>query len=484
MFNSKTKLQVYQRVKNQNIPTQASMEIHDPGRLTDIIGRAPIGTAEDVDLAVKAAQKAFLAWREISVDERVESVMSAAQILKESIPDLAPLLVREHGGLLKEAQSDFLGGFACLTYYSEIVSDFMRPEQSENEVSWISTEKNPKGVVAAIVPWNMPVVLTMMKLAPALMTGNTIVVKPSPNAPIALTLLLNRMASVLPDGVINVIHGGAEVGIALTRHPSVKKIAFTGGTITGKEVNLNASASFKGVTLELGGNDPAIILDDAHLEEIMPRLLKGIFTRSGQICCGIKRIYVPEQILTDFFDLLCQRVDKLQVGHGLDERATLGPVNNKHQYQFVLKLIEEAKSCGATVRELGSKLDPENWNNGYYILPQVVLDREHRTQLVHCEQFGPVIPITPYKTIEQSIQFANDTNYGLTSSIWSSDFERAVKVARKIEAGSTFINTQGQGSTTFGMPFGGIKNSGIGSEMSSVPTLSAYIDFHAMRYLK
>lgn len=477
-------LKVHPFINNQTLPCQSYTPIYDPGRLTSIVGKAGVSTPEDVDRAVKAAHQGFLTWQQLEPHVRIEKVMLAADILENSMSDLAHLLVREHGGLLQEAQMDFRGGYGNFKYYEGIVDKFMQPEEKEDENSWIRIEKKPKGVVVAIVPWNMPVVLTMMKLVPALMTGNTIVVKPSPRAPLALTLLLQRMAAVLPNGVINVVLGDAEVGAALTGHPLVKKVAFTGGCQNGKKVMANASSSLKAVTLELGGNDPAIILDDAPIEELMPRLIKGIFTRAGQICYAVKRLYVPQAMLNDFFDLMCEHLKGFRVGHGLDEHATMGPVNNLEQFRFVRELIIEAKSNGAVVRELGSKCDPDNWDNGYYILPHVVIDQDHKSRLVHCEQFGPVIPITPYQTIEEAIEMANDSNYGLGSSIWTGDYERGKKLAPQLEAGLTFINAHGLGSTAMGMPFGGIKDSGIGREMSAEPTLFAYTDFHAMRLLK
>ncbi|NMA67996.1 MAG: aldehyde dehydrogenase family protein [Desulfitobacterium sp.] len=477
-------LKVHPFINNHALPCQSYTTIYDPGKLTNIVGKAGVSTPEDVDQAVKAAHQGFLSWGKLEPQERVEKVMLASDVLENSISDLAHLLVREHGGLLQEAKMDFRGGYGNFKYYENIVEEFMEAEEKEDEKSWIRIENKPKGVVAAIVPWNMPVVLTMMKLVPALMTGNTIVVKPSPRAPLALTLLLQRMAAVLPNGVINVVLGDDDVGAALTSHPLVKKVAFTGGCENGKKVMVNAASSLKGVTLELGGNDPAIILDDAPIEELMPRLVKGIFTRAGQICYAIKRLYVPQAMLKDFFDLMCEHLKDYRVGHGLDEHATMGPVNNLEQFRFVRELINEAKENGAVVRELGSKCDPDNWDNGYYILPHVVIDKEHTTRLVHCEQFGPVIPITPYETIEEAIAMANDSNYGLASSIWTGDYERGKKLAPQLEAGLTFINVHGLGSTAMGMPFGGIKDSGVGREMSAEPTLYAYTDFHAMRLLK
>ncbi|UWG96300.1 aldehyde dehydrogenase family protein [Dehalobacter sp. DCM] len=484
MMNLSDQIKINAIIDNQEIPAKEYTEIRDPGKRSDIVGFVALGNKEDVDLAVQAAHRAFFSWRTVRVEERIERLLEAGELLKQSVTDLTYLMAREHGGLMREVKMDFMAGYSNFINYAQVVPAFLKPEQKEDVESWISIEKNPKGVVAAIVPWNMPVVLTMMKLVPALMTGNAIVVKPSPNAPLALTLLLKRMAAILPPGLINVVHGGDDVGKALTSHPLVRKVAFTGGCATGKEVNIRSAQSLKAVTLELGGNDPAIILEDANLEDMMPKILRAVFTRSGQVCYAIKRIYVQDTLFDAFIDDFCARVNQYIVGYGLDERSNIGPVNNERQYTFVQSLIEQARQSGAEVRELGIKLDPKNWENGYYILPHVVIDKEHCTDLVQCEQFGPVIPIIPFTTVDQAIALANDSDYGLAASIWSTDSEKAKTIAREMEAGLTFINTHGLGSTVFGMPFGGIKNSGIGREGSPLLTLSAYTDTHALRLLK
>jgi acyl-CoA reductase-like NAD-dependent aldehyde dehydrogenase len=471
-------------INNQEVLAQNYAEIHDPGKLTDVVGRVAVGTAEDVDKAVQAAHNAFLDWRKTNSKERIEKITAAVKVVQDSMGDLVPLLVREHGGMLWEAQTDFGIGMATLEYYAGIGENFVKTEFIEDDSSWVSIEKKAKGVIGAIVPWNMPVCLTMMKVGPALVTGNTMVIKPSPTAPLAISILLKRIAAILPDGVINVVHGDAGVGVALTRHPLVKKIAFTGGTETGAQVNSNAASFFKAVTLELGGNDPAIILDDVNPADIIPKLLKGVYTRSGQICFAVKRIYVQEKMLDKFFNTMCDIVNEYKVGHGLAEGASFGPLNNNKQYNLVKAMIENTKNSGAVVRELGSKLNPEGWDNGYFLLPHVVKDEDHLSQIVSCEQFGPIIPIIPYKTVEQAIEYANETEYGLCSSVWSSDIQRALAIGQQIEAGSTFINNHSFESLSLGMPFGGVKNSGMGRELAGEPTLSAYIDYHTMRYLK
>jgi acyl-CoA reductase-like NAD-dependent aldehyde dehydrogenase len=478
------KVRVNHFINNKEVPANKYFEVRDPGKFDELIGEVALGTSHEVDEAVKSAHQAFLSWKNVSVQERIQLVLSAAKVLENSMSDLKQLLVREHGGVLWEAETDFYLGNGVLNFYASIAEAYLKSDQSEDEASWISVEKVPKGVVAAIVPWNMPVILTMMKLSPALVTGNTIVIKPSPTAPIALSILLQNMARVLPEGVINVIHGEAEVGSALTQHPLVKKVAFTGGTNTGRAVAASTANSFKSITLELGGNDPAIILDDVKTENIIPKLLKGIYTRSGQICFAVKRIYVPATMLDKFHNAFCEYVDEYKVGHGLVENASFGPLNNKKQYIFVKDLIEKTKQSGADVKELGQKIDPDGWDNGYYILPHVVKGAAQASPIVSCEQFGPVVPIIPYNSIDEAINMANDSEYGLGSSVWSDDFDRALGVAKQIEAGSTFINTHSFESLSLGMPFGGVKESGLGRELAGEATLAAYVDYHSIRYLK
>jgi acyl-CoA reductase-like NAD-dependent aldehyde dehydrogenase len=458
-------------------------EAYDPGRLDEVVARVAVGTAEDVDRAVRAAHAAFPGWRDTPVAERVQKLLAAAELLAGSTEELAPLLVREHGGVLGEAQTDFALGTGVLQYTASQVEEFLRPVQFDDEQNFISVEKVPRGVTAAIVPWNMPVVLTMMKLAPALATGNTLVLKPSPFAPAALTLVLYKIAATLPPGVLNVVHGEGDVGAALCGHPLVRKVVFTGGTATGRKVVEATAATIKNVTLELGGNDPAIVLDDADTDAVLDRMLKGVYTRSGQICFAVKRIYVPRGMYRRFADALCGRVDEYAVGHGLDPQASFGPLNNEAQFKKVLGLLDRTRDSSATLVELGRKLDPSSWDNGYYVLPHVVRDVEHTAPVSCEEQFGPVVPLIAYDDEEQVVSWANDSEYGLCSSVWTTDPDRGLAMARRIEAGSTFINTHSFESLDPRMPFGGVKQSGIGREWSTTG-LSAYVEEHAIRRLK
>jgi acyl-CoA reductase-like NAD-dependent aldehyde dehydrogenase len=458
-------------------------DTYDPGRLNEVVARVAVGTAQDVDRAVRAAHAAFPGWRDTPVAERVQKLLAAAEIVAGSGEELAPLLVREHGGVLWEAKTDFYLGAGVFQHTVSLTEDFLRPVQFDEEQAFISMEKVPRGVAAAIVPWNMPVVLTMMKLAPALATGNTMVLKPSPFAPAALTLLLNKIAVTLPPGVLNVVHGEGDVGAALCGHPLVRKVAFTGGTATGQKVIEATAPTLKNFTLELGGNDPAIVLDDADIDATIDRMLKGIYTRSGQICFAVKRIYVPRAGYQRFADALCDRVNEYAVGHGLDPQASFGPLNNEAQFKKVLSLLDQTRSSSATLVELGRKLDPSSWDNGYYMLPHVVRDVDHAAPVSRLEQFGPVVPLIAYDDEEQVISWANDSDYGLCSSVWTTDPDRGLKMARRIEAGSTFINSHSFESLDLRMPFGGVKQSGIGREFD-VMGLSAYVEDHAIRWQK
>jgi acyl-CoA reductase-like NAD-dependent aldehyde dehydrogenase len=266
-------------------------DVPDPGRLDDVVAQVAVGTADDVDRAVRQAHNAFTTWRSTPPEERAQKLLAAADILSGSAEELAPLLVREHGGVLWEAQTDFALGTGVLQHTASLIEEFSRPIQYDDEQSFISVERMPRGVAAAIVPWNMPIVLAMMKLAPAVATGNTMVLKPSPFASAALTIALQRMSEAFPPGVINVVHGDVEVGEALTTHPLVRKIGFTGGTETARHVIAAAAGTIKNLTLELGGNDPAIVPDDVDVDGALDRMLTGIITRTGQICFAVKRIY-------------------------------------------------------------------------------------------------------------------------------------------------------------------------------------------------
>ncbi|WP_181350464.1 aldehyde dehydrogenase family protein [Thalassobacillus sp. CUG 92003] len=471
-------------IKNKNVETKEYTEVKDPGNFSEVVGLVAKGNVQHVDQAVQSAHKAFLLWRKVDLDQRISLLLKSADRIEEEASLLAELVSKENGMLLNTTKAEITMAVSGIRNIAEIAESSLQSKQFEDESSWVSVEKNPMGVIAGIVPWNAPMVLTMQKLAPAVVTGNTIVFKPSPFAPMGVTEALKKMAEFFPPGVINIVHGDGDVGAALTTHPHVRKISFTGGGKTARHVMRNAADYLKDIHFELGGNDPAIILDDANLDEIMPKIVNSVFKRSGQYCYAIKRIYVPDNLYDSFYEKMVALTNEFKIGHQLNENSTFGPMNNLQQYHNVKNLIERIKESKAMMVELGEQLEPDNWDNGYYLRPVIVRDVEPDQELVTCEQFGPVIPLIPYQTDEQVIGLANNTEYGLGSSIWSSDFDRSLQMARKIEAGMTFINGNGQTSLGYkNIPFGGIKQSGIGNENSEV-VFDEFTDYHSINYHK
>jgi acyl-CoA reductase-like NAD-dependent aldehyde dehydrogenase len=471
-------------INNQEVASDKYVEVRDPGRLTDVVGRVAQATVEHVNTAVESAHSAFQIWRHSTLDERLEVLYKIESLLKEEASELAATLSRENGVLYSTSLGEIDMAVRAVQATVKNAKSFFNPIIKEDGDSWVSIEKRPIGVIAGIVPWNAPMVLTIQKVAPAIVTGNTLVMKPSPNSPMGVSLVLKKIASFLPPGVINVIHGDAEVGSTLNKHRHVRKISFTGGGQIAKYIMKDAADSLKNIHFELGGNDPAIVLDDADIDDIIPKIVGSAFRRSGQVCFAIKRVYVPENLYDTFYEKVCQFVGQYKVGHGLDERANFAPVNNKNQYDQVNQLIERIKNSNAKLVQLGEKLDPENWDNGYYIQPCVVRDVDPKQEIVTCEQFGPIIPLVSYQTEEEVVKMANDTEYGLGSSIWTSNFDRGLRIARQIEAGMTFINGSGQSHLGYElMPFGGVKQSGIGRENSEIG-LAEFIEYHAINYHK
>jgi len=301
-------------------------------------------------------------------------------------------------------------------------------------------------------------------LGPALMAGNTVVIKPSTYSPLALTKILKGAAKLLPVGVLNIVLGsGATVGEAMVSHPKVRKLTFTGSTEVGTGIIRSSANTIKNVSMELGGNDAAIILKDADINDrLINELVKGVFIGCGQICYGVKRIYVQHEKYNEFVERFVQAASSYKVGPGLDPQSTMGPVNNESQYKMVQQLISEAEENGATVTTVGEFVEGLNPADGYFILPTIVTNVKQDDPIVQSEQFGPVIPILPFDSEEEAISMANDTEFGLGNSVWTNDVERGFKIARKLQSGSVFVNIHRVGASAVNMPFGGFKQSGIG----------------------
>ena len=327
--------------------------------------------------------------------------------------------------------------------------------------------RQPRGVAVLVVPWNWPLAILGAKLPQALMAGNTVVVKPSENAALAPTITLHMIAAALPPGVVNIVTGDSvRIGDRLTGHPLTRFVNFTGSVAIGRHVMKVAAENLTPVTLELGGNDPGIVLEDAVLDEAaFTRLYMGAFMSTGQICMALKRLYVHRSRYDEVVAGITAVANKQVVGDGLLHETTMGPLNNPKQLAVVRTMIAEARAAGADVQEFGQVPDPELYRAGYFQRPTFVLNADPRLRVVREEQFGPLLPIMPFDTEAEVIAAANDSEFGLCSSVWTADRDRAVAVARQLEAGFTYLNAHGPSAQDGRSPFGGFKHSGIGRNM-------------------
>lgn len=458
-------------------------EVRDPGRTRDVVAEVDAATPDDVESAVAAAESAASNWREREVEERVAVLRGAADTIEQKVDALSELLARENGSVRWEARLDLQRGIDLLRATLDEALVFLPSRTVSTEQHWLRIENRPVGVVGLVVPWNSPVVLTMAKLAPALVAGNTVVIKPSPLAPAALTLTLTALAQLLPAGAVNIVNGDADVGSAISAHPRIRKVSFTGSVNVGKQILRDAASNVKRVTLELGGNDPAVLLDDVDINEAVGPLCTGAFMRAGQICFAVKRIYAPRARYDEIYDAICAQVATYQVGHGMDEQTTFGPMISSAQLDRVKGIVEKTRAQGAHVAELGTFLTPGLDEEGHYMLPVIARDIPQGAELVAVEQFGPVIPLVAYDTVDQAVVMANDSEFGLASSVWSEDTDRAIAVASRLDAGVSFINSHNVWSLSFDMPFGGVKQSGLGRERTALG-LQEYVEPHVIRLIK
>jgi acyl-CoA reductase-like NAD-dependent aldehyde dehydrogenase len=314
------------------------------------------------------------------------------------------------------------------------------------------------------VPWNAPVGLAFLQVIPALLAGNTVVLKPPETCPLSLIRAIEMIAPLLPAGVINVVTGlPAEIGDTLTTHPDVDKVAFTGSIPAARKIMANAAQTIKGITLELGGNDPAILLEDADLgDPSMERMAKSVYRMTGQVCMAIKRIYVPETIKGKFLEAFTRTVDKIVVGDGLDTSVTMGPMHTARALDRAQTIVADAARRDAKVQVLGQVPDKAGFARGHFMQPTVVSDISEDAPLMMEEQFCPAVPVATYRDVDDAIARANATIYGFGGSVWSRNIGRATDLARKLRAGTVFVNTHGTESVNRKLPYGGIKQSGIG----------------------
>jgi aldehyde dehydrogenase (NAD+) len=422
-----------------------------------VIGRVPDCGQRELDAAVAAARAAFPAWSKKPIEERRAVLMQISDAIKDNADELMRLLTSEQGKPHAQAQGEIAASAANVAALSSLTLDDEITEDSDVRLS--RTRRVPVGVVGAIVPWNFPVALAVTKITPALLSGCTMVLKPSPYTPIATLRLVELIAGLIPSGVLNVITGGDALGPMLTAHPDIDKVSFTGSTATGKRVMESASKDLKRITLELGGNDASIVLPDADVAKVAEQLFWSSFLNAGQICIAAKRIYIHEDIYDEMSAAIAEYARMIKVGDGAEQGTLVGPIQNRPQYERVLALIQDAKDNGYKFL-VGGEGDPSI--PGYYI-PITILDNPpENARIVVEEQFGPVMPLMKFSTVEEAIERANNTDYGLAGAVWTADAQEGVRIAEQLETGTVWVNEFLHLSPF--APFGGHKQSGFGAE--------------------
>lgn len=427
-----------------------------------------------LERAIAAAKRAQPGWAATPVEERAALVLKLADALEARIGEFASLLTSEQGKPLDQAGYEIMGSVFTLRAFAAMrVEPKILREEGGNKVI---EHRTPLGVVASITPWNFPLILLMNKLGPALVTGNTMVAKPAPTTPLT-TLLFGELAKdILPAGVLNIVCDQNELGPLMTGHPDIAKVAFTGSTATGKKVMASSAGTVKRVTLELGGNDAAIVLDDVDARAVAKKVYQGAMTNAGQICVAVKRAYVPSIMYDEFCDELARLANEAIVDDGAKQGTTIGPVQNKMQYDKVTALIADAKTRG-TVLAGGEPMD----RPGYFIAPTIVRDLPEDALLVQEEQFGPVLPVMKYDDIADVIARANDSDYGLAGTVWGKDVARATAVAMQIDTGTVWVNQHL--AIDANIPFRGVKQSGLGGELGEAGLLE-YTQAHIVNIVE
>jgi aldehyde dehydrogenase (NAD+) len=434
----------------------------------EVLAEVPAGNATDIDRAVDAAQAAFESeWRSASPGERQRVLSELARLVEENQETLATLEVLDTGKTITEAMGDMGLVIDHLTYYAAAARTVTGETRETNDLfdreKQVLTVKEPYGVVGAIVPWNFPLLIAVWKLGPALAAGNTVVLKPSEETPLSILKLMELADDVVPDGVLNVVTGyGEDAGEPLSTHENVPKISFTGSTAVGKEILRNSAADVKETTLELGGKSPVIIYPDADIEDAVEAAMMAIFFNKGECCAAGSRLFVHEDIETEFLDAFTGAAAGMKVGDPLLESTDMGPKVSTDQVERTAEYVESARESGATIRTGGTRPDDEELQSGAFYEPTVIDDIDHDHEAVQEEIFGPVMETFTWSDEEAVIERANDVDYGLAAGVIASDVTRALRAARRLEAGVVWVNHYNDVSA--GQPFGGYKQSGNGRE--------------------
>ncbi len=466
--------------------TAATMAIADPAKPGVVVGYAASGTPQDVLDAVAAARAAYPAWSVVTPQQRADTMLAALQGIDAHRDADAAILSQENGKIRFEAWVDSLvleiRWKLALSLAGEVDTAKVLPPVPGAIPVETTVSYQPLGVVSIIVPFNWPIAILGASLPHALLAGNTVIVKPPVTAPLATTRVVQRIAEQLPPGVLNVVTGPDANMSALIRNPDIAKVCFTGSVAGGRKMMEMASATLTRVTLELGGNDAALILEDALLDNAhLDRLFAAVYDTTGQICMNAKRLYVHRSRMDEVVSGLSARLQKVKLGYGLDSGTTMGPLHSPAQKTFVGELIREARASGAQVMEFG-ELPGGDLADGNFVRPAIVIDPDPTLRIVTEEQFGPVIPIMPFETEGEAIAAANDSWAGLAGSVWTTDPVTANRVGRQLVCGYVWVNDHGATRLDLRAPFGGMKASGIGREQG-IEGIRAFQDTRAIAHL-
>lgn len=434
----------------------AEMDVINPAT-EEAFTTVPRASEAQAEAAIAAAKAAFPAWSAKPIEERQKCLVALADALDARAEELARALTQEQGKPLPEASAEIMYTGAFIRHFATMSLDVNVIHDDETKL--VETHRKALGVVAAIIPWNFPVLIIAFKLPLALLAGNTMVVKPAPTTPLTTLLFGEICAEVFPAGVVNTITDQNDLGPMLTSHPDVAKVSFTGSSETGKKVMASAAATLKRLTLELGGNDPAIVLGDVDVKETAGKVFGAAFMNCGQVCLALKRAYVHESIYDEMCDELGELASAAVVDDGLKQGTTIGPIQNRMQYDKVKGFLEDAKAAGKVVAG-GEVME----RSGYFIQPTIIRDVSDGDRIVDEEQFGPILPVIKFSDVADVINRANASPHGLGGSVWSADKDRAKEIALQVESGTVWVNQH----LDFGphIPFGGAKQSGIGTEFA------------------
>jgi acyl-CoA reductase-like NAD-dependent aldehyde dehydrogenase len=439
------------------VDTEEHIDVVNPAT-GEVFARCPRGDGDLLNQAVAATRRAQQQWRTTSIESRQQALSKLAQAVEEQREALAQTLTQEQGKILDFARFEIDATVQFLNYFAK-QSPTADKVIEDSDTQTVTVTRQPLGVVGCITPWNFPLLQAAYKMAPAVLTGNGVIIKPAPTTPLTTLMFGQLIKRVFPAGLVNVITDEGELGPLISQHPGIDKVSVTGSTQTGRAVMASAAATLKPLTLELGGNDAAILLDDVDVDKVIPQLFAVSFINSGQVCIAIKRLYVPDSLYDEVCERMAELADAAKIGNGLDSESEYGPLQNSAQLERFHHYLALAERDGNIITRRQASA-----GNGYFAPFVVVRDINEGTPLVDEEPFTPILPILRYSSVDEAIERANNTEFGLGGSVWSSNPDRAAKVASRLECGTAWVNQH----CAFGphIPFGGIKQSGLGVEFA------------------